>query len=157
MKRVSTLFLKITVILMGLPALAVCVFAVIALIRDNPNQFPGKMHISDIGFFVAVIPYFIALYMAMKLLGYIDKNIAFSDLSVQAIKKIKYCGLSIGIIFAAMMPYVYIMARQEDAPGIIVIGLAIAFASFVIAVFGALLERLLQNAIRLKSENELTV
>ncbi|ACT03608.1 DUF2975 domain-containing protein [Paenibacillus sp. JDR-2] len=157
MNRVSTLFLKITVLLMAIPAIAVCIFAVIALIRNNPNQFPGRMHPSDIGFFVAVIPYFIALYMAMRLLGYIDKNIAFSELSVRALKKIKYCGVSIGIIFVAMMPVVIIMARQEDAPGIIVMGLAVAFASFVIAVFGALLERLLQNAIKLKSENELTV
>ncbi|WP_336773946.1 DUF2975 domain-containing protein [Paenibacillus sp. MMO-58] len=157
MNRVSTFFLKITVLLMAIPAIAVCVFAVIALIRNDPNQFPGRMHLSDIGFFVAVIPYFIALYMAMRLLGYIDKNIAFSELSVRALKKIKYCGVCIGIIFVAMMPFVFVMARQEDAPGIIVMGLAVAFASFVIAVFGALLERLLQNAIKLKSENELIV
>ncbi|GMK44844.1 hypothetical protein PghCCS26_19720 [Paenibacillus glycanilyticus] len=157
MNRVSTYFLKITVLFMAMPAIAVCVFGVIGLIRNNPNQFPGRMHPSDIGFFAAVIPYFIALYTVMKLLGYIDNNTAFSELSVRALKKIKYCGVSIGIIFVAMMPFVFIMARQEDAPGIIVIGLAVAFASFVVAVFGALLERLLQNAIKLKSDNELTV
>lgn len=157
MNRSSTLFLKITVIILAMPAIAVCVIAMIALIRDNPDQFPGKMHVSDIGFFAAVIPYFIALYMALKLLGYIDNNIAFSELSVRALKKIKYCGLSIGMIFVVMLPVVFITARQEEAPGIIVVGLAVTFASFVIAIFGALLERLLQNAIRLKSENELTV
>jgi Protein of unknown function (DUF3036). len=157
MNRASTLFLKITVMLMAIPALAACVIAVIALIRDNPDKFPGKMQLSDIGFFVAIIPYFIALYTTLQLLSYIDNNIAFSELSVRALKKIKYCGFSTGLIFVAMMPVVYSMAMQEDAPGIIVIGLAAAFASFVIAGFGVLLERLLHNAIQLKLENELTV
>jgi hypothetical protein len=146
-----------TVILMGLPAIAVCVFAVIALIRDNPDQFPGRMQVSDIGFFTDVITYFIALCKAYQLIGYIDKKIAFSELSVRALKKIKYCGFSISLIFLAMEPVLYIMARQEDAPGIIVLGLVVIFASFVISIFGALLERFLQNVIYLISENEHTV
>ncbi|MGO4107613.1 DUF2975 domain-containing protein [Paenibacillus sp. YAF4_2] len=157
MSRFTILFLKMTVILMGLPAIAVCVFAVFALIRDNPDQFPGKMQVSDIGFFTAVIPYFIALYKAFQLISYIDKRTAFSELSVRALKKIKYCGFSISLIFVAMEPVLYVMAKQEDAPGIIVLGLVVIFASCVIAIFGALLERLLQNVIHLRSENELTV
>lgn len=157
MKRASTLFLKITVFLMTLPPLAVCVFAALSLFQETNDQFPGKLHVSDIGFFAAIIPYSIALYQAYKLLGYIDKNIAFSELSVWALNKIKYCGFSIGIIFMAMEPVLYIMAKQEDAPGIIVLGLVVAFASFIIAIFGAVLGRLLQNAIHMKSENELTV
>ncbi|CAM3196241.1 DUF2975 domain-containing protein [Paenibacillus lupini] len=157
MSRFTILFLKITVVLMGLPAIAVCVVAVIALIRDNPDQFPGKMQVSDIGFFTAVIPYFIALYKAFQLIGYIDKKIAFSELSVRALKNIKYCGFSISLIFVVMEPVLYNMARQEDAPGVVVLGLVVIFASFVIAIFGALLERLLQNVIYLKSENEHTV
>ena len=49
------------------------------------------------------------------------------------------------------------MAEIDDAPGIIVIGLVIIFASMVIAVFAAVLQRLLQEAIDIKSENDLTV
>jgi len=157
MKRASTLFLKITVFLLGLPPLALCVAVMLSLISGNNEQFPGKMYPADAGFFVAIIPYYLALYQAFKLLGYIDKNVAFSELSVQALKKIKYCGFSICIIFLAMEPYLYIMAEQDDAPGIIVLGLVVAFASFVIAAFAAVLERLLKDAINIKSENELTV
>jgi hypothetical protein len=155
--RLTILFLKITVILMGLPAIAVCVFSVISLFSETHDQFPGKMQVSDIGFFAAFIPYFIALYKGYQLIGYIDKKIAFSELSVRALKKIKYCGFSISLIFVAMEPVLYIMARQEDAPGVVVLGLIVIFASFVIAIFGALLERLLQNVINLKLENEHTV
>jgi hypothetical protein len=55
------------------------------------------------------------------------------------------------------MPYIFYVADRDDAPGVSVIGFIIIFASFVIAVFAAVLERLLQNAIEIKSENDLTV
>ncbi|MDG0933775.1 DUF2975 domain-containing protein, partial [Bacillus paranthracis] len=37
------------------------------------------------------------------------------------------------------------------------VGLIIVFASLVISVFAAILQRLLQEAIHIKSENDLTV
>lgn len=157
MKHASTLILKITVILLSLPALGACAIGALALIRNSSDEFPGKLVPTDTGFFVAVVPYFIALYQTYRLLDYIDRNIAFSERSVRALRIIKYCGNAVGAIFTAMSPVILSMAREEDAPGVFAIGLGVAFSSFVVAVFGALLERLLQNAIRLKTENELTV
>ena len=45
----------------------------------------------------------------------------------------------------------------DDAPGLVVLGLLIIFASLVIAVFAAVLQRLLNDAIQLKSDVDLTV
>ena len=56
-----------------------------------------------------------------------------------------------------VLPFVYIIAEWDDAPGLILIGLVIIGASMVIAVFAAVLQRLLQEAIDIKSENDLTV
>ena len=56
-----------------------------------------------------------------------------------------------------MMPFVIYVADKDDAPGAVGIGLVIIFASLIIAVFAAVLQRLLQNAIDIKSENDLTV
>jgi hypothetical protein len=55
------------------------------------------------------------------------------------------------------MPLFYLVADKDDAPGIIVIGMIIIFASMVIAVFAAVLQKLLKEAIDIKSENDLTV
>ncbi|MFE4587778.1 DUF2975 domain-containing protein [Bacillus subtilis] len=107
--------------------------------------------------YVTAIPFYFALYQAFKLLSYIDKNKAFSGLSVRALKNIKYCAVTISIFYAAGMPVFYLMAEIDDAPGIIVIGLVIIFASMVIAVFAAVLQKLLKEAIDIKSENDLTV
>ncbi|REK61420.1 MAG: hypothetical protein DF221_15940 [Brevibacillus sp.] len=86
-----------------------------------------------------------------------DQNKAFSELSVVALQKIKYCAITISILYMAGMPLLYLMAEADDAPGIIVIGLVLIFASMVIGVFAAVLQKLLQEAIEIKAENDLTV
>lgn len=54
-------------------------------------------------------------------------------------------------------PLFYIFAEVDDAPGVIFVGLVVPFTSMVIAVFAAVLQKLLQEAINIKSENDLTV
>ncbi|MCK1995023.1 DUF2975 domain-containing protein [Peribacillus muralis] len=160
MNRVSTLFLKIAVILIGLPVLALCIFLVPEIATFAVELFPNIPFLNVLVFiymYVTAIPFYVALYQALKLLSYIDKNKAFSELSVMTLKKIKYCAMTISSLYVVGMPFFYFMAELDDAPGIIVIGLVIIFASMVIAVFAAVLQRLLKNAIDIKSENDLTV
>ncbi len=78
-------------------------------------------------------------------------------LSVKALKNIKICALIITGLYVVILPFVYFVAELDDAPGLIIIGMIPAFASIVIAVFAAVLQRLLQEAILIKSENDLTV
>lgn len=154
MKRGSTIILRGVVILIGLIVLGLCVFALPAGLRsDNTGYYRPILS----GLYVPAIPFFFALYQALKLLGYIDNNTAFSLDSVHALKKIKYCALTISALFAAGMPYIFYVADRDDAPGVALIGFVIIGASAVIATFSAVLQKLLQNAIDIKSENDLTV
>ncbi|ADV92781.1 DUF2975 domain-containing protein [Bacillus subtilis] len=160
MNRMSTIFLKIALVLIGIPILALCIFLVPKIANYSAELFPNIAYIKYLVFiylYVTAIPFYFALYQAFKLLSYIDKNKAFSGLSVRALKNIKYCAVTISIFYAAGMPVFYLMAEIDDAPGIIVIGLVIIFASMVIAVFAAVLQKLLKEAIDIKSENDLTV
>ncbi|WP_010651532.1 DUF2975 domain-containing protein [Oceanobacillus massiliensis] len=158
MERGSTLFLKIAVILIGVPVLALGIFGLYWFVNHpaNPDYAPILYPIL-IGIYVTIIPFFTALYQAFKLLSYIDKNQAFSNLSVKALKNIKFCAVSITGLYVLMMPFVFLVAEMDDAPGLILISLIPPFASLVIAIFAAVLQRLLQEAIHIKSENDLTV
>lgn len=154
MNKGSTLLLRGVLLVIALAALALCVFGLPSVIGSF--SWGGYDPILA-GLYVPAIPFFVALVMAWKLLGYIDQNKAFSDLSVKALKNIKYCGLVISALYVVGMPYIFHVADMDDAPGVVAIGLVIIFASFVIAVFAAVLEKLLQNVIEIKSENDLTV
>ncbi len=154
MKRGSTMFLRATIILIGIIVLALCVFALPAgLLSDNTGYYRPIL----LGLYVPAVPFFIALYQAMILLDMIDKNQAFSERSVTALKHIKSSAIIISALFFTFMPYVFQVADKDDAPGVVLIGLVIIGASAVIATFAAVLQKLLQSGMELKSENDLTV
>ncbi len=159
MKR-ETLFLKVTLVIMALPILALCIFVVPLISRFFVELVPEWSVLQYpflVGLYATALIYFVALYQTMKLLTYIDRNTAFSKASVSVLKKIKLCAVSIGTLYVLFMPLLFRMGDADDAPGIIVIGTGIIFGCVVIAVFAAVLQRLLQNAIVIKSENDLTV
>lgn len=152
----GTWFLKGVIGLMGAAVLAFCLFGLPLAIRA---EFSGDF---DYGYlflwmYLPALPFFIGLREAWRLLGYIDTNTAFSDLSVKALKRIKYAAFTISLLYLIILPYAFILGEKDDAPGVPAIGLVIVAASFVVAVFAALLEKLLQNAFEIKSENDLTV
>ncbi|PEZ71732.1 DUF2975 domain-containing protein [Bacillus sp. AFS017274] len=160
MKLGTTLFLKIAVIFIGIPVLALCIFFVPEIANFAAELYPDMAYLKYLVFidlYASAIPFYFALYQAFKLLSYIDKNKAFSELSVRALKTIKNCAITISGLYVLGMPLFYLIADMDDAPGIILIGMVVIFASMVIAVFAAVLQRLLQEAMDIKSENDLIV
>lgn len=160
MKRVSTNFLRFTTILFGIGVLALCIFALPHIYKGGSREFPdasGSIFVITGILYVTAIPFFIALWQTLKLLRLIDKNAAFSTLSVDALRKIKYCSLAMTLLYLGCVPFLIPIAEIDDAPGLIPIGVVFACFPIVIAVFATVLERLLQNAIDIKSENDLTV
>ncbi len=154
MNKGSTIFLRFVIFLVGAAVVGLCTIALpMVIISDNVGYYRPLL----IGMYIPAIPFFIALYQSLRLLKYIDQNNAFSDVSVRALKSIKYCALTISAFYLAGMPYIVYVADRDDAPGVVALGLVIIFASFVIAVFSAVLQRLLQNVLDIKAENDLTV
>lgn len=140
--------------MIGLAALALCV---IVLPYGFQTDVTRLYQPSVLGLYLPAFPFFYALFQAHTLLNYIDKNKAFSDHSLRALRNIKYSAIVISGIFALGMPYIFYAADRDDAPGIVLLALVILFASIVIATFGALLEKLIQNGLDIKFENDLTI
>ncbi|EOQ15267.1 DUF2975 domain-containing protein [Bacillus cereus group sp. MYBK249-1] len=159
LKRSSTTFLKVIIFLAGISVLALCIFLVPEMANFAANLYPNIAPMKYLVFIVmygAAVPFYVALYQAFNLLQYIDENTAFSELSVKALKNIKRCAITISGLYVLSLPLFYFIAKKMDPP-IGLVGLIIVFASLVIAVFAAILQRLLQEAIHIKSENDLTV
>jgi len=160
MKKGSTHFLRAVVFLMGAAAVFLCALILPAINADWAKEFPevASWKYPFMALLLATtIPFFIALWQTLKLLNYIDKEKAFSKLSVNALSIIKYCALIFSILYIVSLPIIYYVADQDDAPGLMVIGIIMSFAPLVIAVFAAVLQQLLQSAIDIKRENDLTV
>jgi len=158
-KQGSTTFLKGIIFLIGIAVLALCIFLVPQLAKFAASLYPSIAPMKYLVFILmygAAVPFYFALYQAFHLLQYIDDNTAFSKLSVKALKNIRWCAITISGLYVLGLPLFRLIAKKVDPP-IVFIGLIIIFASLVIAVFAAVLQRLLQEAINIKSDHDLTV
>lgn len=158
MKRSSTIFLKTVIILIAIGVLSGIVWfprtegraANLDLVSIYTDPF-------IIYLYIASIPFFTALCQAYKLLGYVDRNKIFSRAAVHAVKNIKYCAIAIiGFITGALF-YIRQTAQGDDSAGPTMIGFIIIFTSVVITTAAGIFQKLLQHAVDLKSENDLTV
>lgn len=153
MKHGSTLFLKVVIYLLGLGVLGLCIIIGGVIFGGSPGMFLPILA----GVFATTLPFFFALYNGYLLLSYVDANTAFSERSVRAIHRIKICAFTISLLYALMLPYIVYLAEIDDAPGAVLVGLVLTLVPLIVAVFAAVLQKLLRSAMDLKSENDLTV
>src|SRR5215216_4407989 len=158
-KRSSTVFLQVVIVLVGIGALALLLWEPqIEGVNAHATNF--EIYFKDPFLalaYIGSIPFFVALYQAFKVLGYAGQNKIFSQAAVKALRTIKYCALA--IIGFVVVEEIFIMLNHgsDDAAGGVFMGVLITFGSIVIATAAAMFERILQSAVDIKSENDLTV
>lgn len=158
MKFGATVFLRVVLVLIAIGALALLLWEP-HLEGRNANATLFAIYFKDpfLAYaYVAAIPFFVGIYQAFKVLGYAGRNEEFSAPAVKSVRTIKYCAIAI-IVFVAIGEVMILFNTGEDRAGGVVIGAFIMFASIVVATAMAVLERALQNAVDMKSENDLTV
>lgn len=157
-KQSSTLFLKLVISLIGIVTLVGLIWLPQTEGRAaNLDLFSVYADPLIIYVFLASIPFFTALYQGFKLLGYVDKNQVFSEAAVKAVRNIKYCAIALSGFIVIGLLYIRLFVHGEDTAGPTALGMFMTFACIVIATAAAVFERVLQNAVDLKSENDLTV
>lgn len=161
MKRSSTAFLQAVIGLLGLGVLTALLWGPHLEGRNVDASF-FEIYFKDpflAYVYLGSVPFFIGLYQAFKLLGYAGRGNVFSQAAVNALRTIKYCALITAGAIIAADAFLMISARStgEDAAGAVMLGIIATFASVVIATAAAVFERVLQNAVDIKSENDLTV
>ena len=158
MKKGSTLFLKFVICLISIGALIWLIwFPQLEGRAANLDLISIYKDPLILYTYIGSIPFFVALYQAFKLLGYVDTNNVFSQLAVKAVRNIKYCAITISGFIILGILYIRLFVNGDDPAGPTALGIFTTFASIVIATAAAIFERLLQNAVDIKSENDLTV
>ena len=157
MNRGSTIFLRLVITLIGLAALAVCIFPLPRMLVKEAAKTPDtawQIYIFLVGAYLQAALFLFALYQGLKLLNYIDGNKAFSELSVRALRHIKHAALTIGLLMVTGIVWLMILSAGtgEDAAGPVMIGIIGTFASSVVAAIAAVLQTQVQKAIDTKNE-----
>ncbi len=165
MKKISTIFLQVVVVLIGIAALAIMIrFPLTEGRAANLDLFSIYADPFIIYGYLASIAFFVALYQAFKLLGYIGQNKLFLFNSVKALRNIKYCAVVLSVLIAIAAIYIRISfalhaegAKDDDPAGFIAVSIVATFISIVVATAASVFEKTLQSAAYIKSGNDLTV
>ncbi len=160
MKKSSTLFLQAVLILIGIGALALLLWEP-HLEGRNVNATLFEIYFKDpfLAYaYTGSIAFFVALFQAFKVLGYVRQNKTFSPVTVKAFKTIKYSAITlVGFIVGAEIYIWTVMRGKDDIAGGVAMGLILIFVSTIVATVAAVFEKTLQSAVDMKSENDLTV
>lgn len=160
MRKGSTIFLQVVVVLFGVGSLALLLWEP-HLEGRNAHATLFQIYFNDpfLAYaYIGSLAFFAALYQAFKLLGYVGRGEVFSQRSVKALRTIKYCAMSVAGFLVGAEAYFFIVRRgEDDIAGGVMMGLVLIFVSAVVATSAAVFERTLQSAVELKSENDLTV
>ncbi|MDR1645719.1 MAG: DUF2975 domain-containing protein [Tannerellaceae bacterium] len=159
MKRISIVFLQAVIVLIGIVALAILIRVPLTEGRATDlDLFSIYFDMFILYGYAASIAFFVALYKAFKLLGYIGQNKVFSPNAVKTLKSIKYCAIILSILIVIAGLYIVIFHSKEDDPAGFIAGCILAtFISIVVATVAATFEKIWQKAIDMKSENDLTI
>ena len=153
MKRISIVFLKAVIVLSSIAVLTLLIWLPLVEGRaTNLDLFSIYFDKFILYGYATSISFFVAMYNAFKLLGYSGEK---KELSVKALKKIKYCAIILSVLTFAAGLYIKTYHNIEDDPiGFIAICLVIVAVSLVVATLASQRVKTLQNAIETKYKVE---
>jgi len=157
MKKSSTIFLQVVIVIIGILALAIMIrFPVTEGRATNLDLFSIYFDPFILYAYAASIPFFIGLYKAFKLLGYIRQNKAFSLNSARTLRSIKYCAIILSVLIVMAGLYIMIFHNKDDDPaGFLAMCIVTTIVSIVVATTAAVFEKkILQKGVDIISGNE---
>ncbi len=146
-----TIFLRLAIVVIATVVLVVCGIPMPRMLAKEAAKTPEtawQVYLFLVIAYLQAALLLFALFQAFRLLGYVDRDKAFSDSSVQALRQIKRCALAIGLLMVTEIAWVMILSAGtgEDSAGPVMLGLIGAFVSSVAAAAVAVLQVQVQKA-----------
>lgn len=153
MKR-SSIFFQVVIVFIGIGALTFMIWEP-HIEGRNAHATLYEIYFNDpfLAYaYIASVPFFVALYQAYTVLGFVRQNKLFSQASLKAVRTIKYCAISI-IGFAAVGEIIILLSNSDDRAGGVFMGILIILGSVVVGITAVRFERILQKEADMKSVN----
>jgi hypothetical protein len=150
MKRVVAMFLQMVLVLMAIGVLTLLLWEP-HLEGRNVSATLFQIYFNDpflAYIYVAFIPFFIGIWQAIILSGFLGQNKIFSPASMKALQTIKLCALVTAGFIVGAEAWLFIFERgKDDIAGGVAMGLLIIFLSLIVATAAVVFERILRKAL----------
>jgi hypothetical protein len=150
MKKISTLFLQVVVVAFGL---GILVFMLWEPHLEGVNAHATSLR--EIYFddpflacaYIVSIAFFLAVYKAFRVLGYVREDRTFTPETLKALRTIKFSAITLATPTLAGIVYLFIARPGDDIAGGVAIGLGITLVSVVVAAAAAMFEQVVQKTL----------
>lgn len=147
----SILFLKGSIVLIGTVSLAVLLwFPQLEGRATNLNLFSIYLDPFILYGYASAVPFFICLYKAFNLLGYIGQKQTFSSKPISALRTIKKCAILLSLLIVLGAVYIRPFHNVDDDPaGFLALSMISTFLALIVAASAAEFEKILKEGINL--------
>ncbi|WP_088041845.1 DUF2975 domain-containing protein [Bacillus sp. EAC] len=154
-RRGSTTFLKVIIFLIEIGVFALCIYWLPEIAIKDAKVHPDTAYflipflICSYGFCITLS---VALFQVFKLLTYIERNNAFSELSLKSLQVIKKCAFTTIFIIMIGIVSLIVLAKTtgDDAAGPTSLSLMGILATSIITAIVDVLQKPLKNSLELK-------
>src|ERR1043165_5734044 len=148
--KASTTFFQIVVVLIGVGALALMLWEP-QIEGRNAHATQFEIYFKDpfLAYaYLASIAFFVALFQAFRLIGYLGHDKVVSPDAVRALRTIKYCAIALVAMIGGAVAYLFVAVRgRDDIAGGVAVGLLLILVSAVVAIAAAVCEKFLRKAV----------
>ncbi|MFE4706887.1 DUF2975 domain-containing protein [Peribacillus simplex] len=158
-KQCSTTFLKVIIFLAGIAVLTLCIYWMPVLTIRDVKAHPGgdySLYPLLVCAYGICITFSFTLYQVYKLLTYIERNNAFSELSLKSLKVIKKCAFTAIFFIVLMILSLKVISKitGDDPAGPISLSIMGILATSIIAAIVDALQKPLKSSPDINSKNE---
>ena len=149
MKNVSIIFLQVFTVFVGVVVLTLLIRLPLLEGRaQNLDLFSIYFDPFSLYGYGVSISFFVALYKAFKLFGYIRQGEMLSQDSLKALRVIKYCAITFSILIVMAGVYIAIFHdKEDDSAGFLALCIIFTSISIAVAIVVTRLEKMMQSAI----------
>lgn len=148
MKNYQVLFLKVLTGMAMIPVLFLDLYQFPLLFIEGASSdsvYVPYLFGLMISVYLMSVPYALGLVHVFKLLILMENKEFVSEAAEKSLKTIKKMAFIVAIIFLVDMPFVYIVAEMDDAPGLIMVGLFLMTFALAIGVFANLIKKFISE------------
>jgi len=131
MRKMSILFLKLAILFSTFPLILLAVYGIYSLLKNPVNPVYAWMLYPVIaGVYLSLIPLLWIFYHLYRLLDAVEGKKS-SEARERILKKLRKGSIFFAGVFVITEPFVFQVAQEDDAPGLIIFFLIPAFFALV--------------------------
>lgn len=129
----------------------------VQIVTASKLDYPFEIITLALAAYSVTICVWVALYALHRILNTIEQHQVFAPQTLRYVSSIRNAVLIASFASLLSLPFFYRITQLEDAPGLLLLGIAFIFIPFALAILMQIVEDLFKSAIALQTENDLTV